>query len=76
MHLSILIHRYHPHDCVGMAIPGHQHLSWSDAGGVTSVAQRGPVEPLIVFGVEARAPGRTPEGGKPTGRMRGSHDDP
>ncbi|GEM_PF-2590601 len=38
MHLSILIHRYHPHDCVGMAIPGHQHLSWSDAGGVTSVA--------------------------------------
>lgn len=52
MHLPILIDAHNPHNRFGLVVPGHQHRTLADSGGVVSLAQHRPAEPLVVFGVE------------------------
>ena len=52
MDLTVVVDGYDPDDSLAVAVPGHQHRSGLDLGGIASIAQDRPAEPLVILGVE------------------------
>jgi transposase len=52
MDLAVLIDSHHPDHRLGVAVPSDQHHPRPDMGRVAGLAERGPAESLVAFGVE------------------------